>query len=197
MTIEVLVAPSLRLSWMKMVAYLKRAKYDRLFLNFSRNLEHLVTELSEGRLAFEDFSEKIVEEKLVPEPVGSWMYTAEPVLKSLKKLKAKSKIHCYRDVQYDQLSARIAGDMAALTLQTSLTENVKVEKWKSLVIERIERKSGALRVEADFIHERASQYSLCVSGFDGKSLKQRLIENEEEVNLTNIEQFYYPTPLET
>jgi hypothetical protein len=104
MTIEVLVAPSLRISWMKMIAHLKKAKYDRLFLNFSQNLERLVTELSEGRLGFEVFIEKIMEQKLVPEPVGSWMYTAEPLLKSLKKLKAGSRIHCYRDVEYDQLS---------------------------------------------------------------------------------------------
>jgi hypothetical protein len=87
--------------------------------------------------------------------------------------------------------------MAALTLQTSLTENVSVEKWKGLVMEGIERKRGALRAEADFIHERASQYSVCLSGLDGESLKQRLIEDGEEVNLTNIEGFYYPTPLET
>ena len=200
MTIEILVAPSLRISWMKTVAHLKKANYDRLFLNFPQNLEHLVTELSEGRLAYEDFIDKVREEKLVPEPVGSWMYTAEPMLRSLKKLKpwkATSKIYCYKDVGYDQLSAKIAGDVAALTLQTSLTEKVNVEKWKGAVVEGMERKKEALRAEADFIHERASYCSVCTSGFDGKSLKRRLLEKGEEVSLTNVEEFYHPTPLET
>jgi len=200
MTIEILVAPSLRISWIKMVAHLKKANYDRLFLNFPQNLEHLVTKLSQGRLAYEDFIDKVREEKLVPEPMGSWMYTAEPVLKSLKELKSWKvilKIHCYKDVEHNQLSAKIAGDIAALTLQTSLTEKVNVEEWKGTVVEGMERKQEALRAEADFIHERASNYSVCVSGFDEKSLKRRLIEDGEEVSLTNLEEFYYPTPLET
>jgi len=200
MPIEILVAPNLRISWMKTVAHLKKANYDRLFLNFPQNLEYLTTELSEDRLTYEDFIKKVRKEKLVPEPIGSWMYTAEPMLQTLKKMrrwKSAIKIYCYKGVEHNQVSARIASEIAALTLQTSLTEKVNVEKWKDAVEEGMKCKNGALRDEANFVHERASYYSICASGFDGRSLQQRLTEKGEEVNLTNIEEFYYPTPLET
>jgi len=200
MTIEIPVAPNLRISWMKMVVHLKRADCDRVFLNFPQNLEHLIIELSGGRLAYEDFIQKVREGKLVPEPVGSWMYTAEPMLTTLKNMRRWTpalKIYCYRDVEYNRLSVRIASEIAALTLQTSLMDKVNVEKWKDAIEEGTKCKNKALGDESNFIHERASCYSVCASGFDGKSLKQRLIEKGEEANLTNVEDFYYPTPLET
>ena len=200
MAIEILAAPSLRTSWKKMAAHLEKVSYDRLFLNFPQNLEGIITELSEGKLSYEDFIENIEEERLVPEPVGSWAYTAEPILRSLEELKLRNpllKIHCYREVDYDRLSAKVASDIAALTLRTSITGKVDVERWKETVKERIERKSAALKDEANFIHEMASHFSACSSGLDGELLKQYLSEKGEKVNLINMEELYHPTPLET
>jgi hypothetical protein len=200
MAIEILAAPGLRTSWTKVAVQLREADCDGLFLNFSKDLEGLVTELAEVRLSYEDFIEEAAEEKLVPEPLGAWVYTAEPILRSLGELKCRRpllKIHCYRDVRHDRLSARVAGEIAALTLRTSITGRVDIKRWKGILMDRIECKRGVLRGEAEFIRERAAPCSICTSGLDGELLKQHLMEGGEEVYLKNVEEYYYPTPLET
>lgn len=200
MTIRILAAPGLRTSWTKLATQLKDTPCDKLFLNFSNDLEELVEELSKDRLSYEEFIEEVREGKLVPEPVGSWAYTAEPILRSLTELRYQRpllKIHCYRDVFYDGLSAKIAGEIAALTLRTAITGRVNVERWREIVREGVEYKRDALREEANFIHRKASARSICTSGLDGESLKKHLMEEGEEVRLTNVEEFYCLTPLET
>lgn len=197
--IKILAAPNLKISWMKMRSYLRGANYDSLFLNFPQNLENLIVELSNGKLTLEDFIDIVKERKMLPEPVGSWIYVVEPILKSLrelKQLKPNMEIFCYRDVEYSRISMQIASEIAILTLRTSITGKVNVKEWKSLLIKGIGYRWKALKVEADFIHERTSHYSICTSDLYGELLKQSLERKGEEVDLVNVEEFYHPTPLE-
>ena len=83
MAIEILAAPNLRTSYMKIAERLKELDHDSLFLNFPENLKPLIRDLVKNRLSYRAFIEEIRKRKLVPEPIDGWRYTAEPLLKSL------------------------------------------------------------------------------------------------------------------
>jgi len=61
MAIEILAAPSLRTSYIKMVKRLKESSYDSLLLNFPENLDPLVKELVENRLSYKALIEEVRE----------------------------------------------------------------------------------------------------------------------------------------
>jgi len=58
MAIEILAAPNLGTSYMRMAKHLKELSYDSLLLNFPENLEPLVRELVENRLSYKAFIEE-------------------------------------------------------------------------------------------------------------------------------------------
>lgn len=199
MAIEILAAPNLRTSYMKTVGYLKEMDHDSLFLNFPENLEPLVRDLGENRLSYRVFIEEVRERKLLPEPINGWRYTAEPILKSLRVVKLyrrELEIHCYKDVNYNLLSADIATKIARLTLRATMTSRINVEDWKDILRKGMSYRREALEIEADSIHEKAGHRSVCVSGLNGRNLEQRLIGKGLRVSLIEIEEFYHPTPLE-
>jgi len=199
MAIEILVAPNLRTSYMKMVKHLRELSYDSLLLNFPENLEPLVREIVENRLCYKAFIEEVREQKLVPEPIDGWRYTAEPLLKSLADLKLrrhKIECYCYKDTKYTRFSADTASKIALLTLRASITKKIDLEDWKNILRDATKHKREALEEEVDSIHEKSSNECSCASGLDGDQLEQCLIERGRRVNLTNIEEFYHPTPLE-
>jgi hypothetical protein len=199
MTIEILVTPNLRTSHIKAANHLSELSYKTLFLNFSENLELLVRDLVENRLTYTNFIEIIRQRKLVPEPINGWKYTAEPILKSLTKAKLfnrKLKCHCYRDEEYDLLSTDVAYEIALLTLRVIMKRKIDAEDWKKILKKGVEHRCDALDREMDLIHNKASQECICISGLDGKELEQRLSAKGHNVILTDIEEFYHPTPIE-
>jgi len=199
MAIEILAAPNLRTSYMKMVKHLRELSYDSLLLNFPENLEPLVRELVENKLSYKAFIKEVRKQKLVPEPIDGWRYTAEPLLKSLEDLKLrrhKMECYCYKDTNYTLISADVASKIAQLTLRASITRKIDVEDWKNILKGGMKHKREALEKEVDSIHEKSSNECSCASGLDGEQLEQCLIERGRRVKLTNIEEFYHPMPLE-
>jgi len=199
MAIAILAAPNLRTSYMKIAERLKGLYCDSLFLNFPENLEPLVRDLVENRLSYRAFIEEIRKRKLVPEPINGWRYTAEPLLKSLieaKLLKSGLQLYCYKDVNHNMISANIAGKIALLTFRANMTGKINIEDWKKIFNRGIYCEREALRKEVDSIDEKASHECSCVSGLGGENLGRCLTERGHSVSLTNIEEFYHPTPLE-
>jgi len=199
MAIAILAAPNLRTSYVKIAERLKGLDYDALFLNLPENLEPLVRDLVEKRLSYGALIEEVRERKLVPEPVTGWRYTAEPLLKSLtgaKLHKSGLELYCYKDVNYNIISASISGKIALLTFRAQITGKVNIEDWKRIFRKGIECEREALKREVDSIDEKAGHECSCVSGLGGENLERFLKEKGHSVNLTNIEEFYHPTPLE-
>jgi len=95
-----------------------------------------------------------------------------------------------------RFSADVASKIARLTLRASITRKIDLEDWKNILREGIKHKREALEKEVDSIHEKSSNECSCASGLDGEQLEQCLIEKGRRVKLTNIEEFYHPTPLE-
>lgn len=199
MKVEIVAAPNLRISRMKVSRYLKETNYDTLLLDFPRNLENLTRELAGGELSYESFIEEVKERQLMPEPIESWTYTAEPLLRSLPKLKSRRpelELYCYEDVNYTKTFSKIATKITQLTLRANITGKIDIEEWKDALREEVDYRWEALNEEANLICEIAGQESICTSGLDGEELKQRLIEKGCQINLVKIEESYCPTPLE-
>ncbi|MGQ9551378.1 MAG: hypothetical protein ACUVUE_03020 [Candidatus Bathycorpusculaceae bacterium] len=180
--------------------HLKRMDYDAVFLNFSRNLEEGVKALAEGA-PYDYVIERLIGLKLIPEPVGSWEYSAEPILKAIRGILNKKpdvKIHCYRDPSFDSFSAKTAEKIAILTFRAASTGKINVEKWEALLKPFLETEAEALEEETDFIARKAesSEDCVCIAGFDGRYIKTRLIEKGHDVTLTYIHVPYHFTPLE-
>jgi hypothetical protein len=197
MTIEILVAPNLRTSWIKVVKRLEKGDYDMLFLNFPKNLEDLIVELAYDKLPSQDLIEEVRDKGLLPEPIGAWSYTAEPLLEFLAGIKYDKpylEIRCYKDPNYTRIFADTASEIASLAFEARVTNKIKVEDWKLVLAKRIDRKLEALDSEAELIGANTIGDCACLSGLDGRGLEIRLVEHD--VKLVYIDEWYHPTPLQ-
>lgn len=132
--VKVLVTPKhIKAAASRLAESLERLYYDTLFLNFSRNLEGVVKELAEGAPC-DHVLETLKELKLIPEPWGSWVYRAEPILRGLRGLQLKKpslKIYCYKDPSLTSLSAQLAEKAALLIFGLYSTGKMDLEEWKA------------------------------------------------------------------
>jgi len=179
---------------------LESSEFDVLHLNLQRDLEAIVEELVEGA-PYESFLDRLLELKLISEPIRSWEYGVKPILivvRDLKRTRPDLKVWCYRQPVFAHLSACIAEEIARMILRSSLTQKIDLKRWRNLLIDLVEASECALRDEADYITSRSNHAasSICISDFHSRNLMQRLRKSGLDVDLEYVFLPYFFTPLE-
>lgn len=170
----------------------------QFFLNFSRDLEESVGALAEGA-PYDYIIERLMELKLIPEPLGAWEYGAKPILMALRGILQKKpnvKIYCYRDPSYDFISSKIAEKIAIMIFRVSSIERIETEEWEAVLNSLLEAEAKALPEETGLIMKMAEscENCICVAGFDGRRIRARLMEEDSEVSLAYMYVPYHFTP---
>ncbi len=179
--VEIFAMPtSLRASSVKAAEIISEGNFDSIFLNFSRDLTDPVRSLAEG-VPYDLFLKRVKELNLVPEPFNSWRYWAEPILLAIRGIinrKKHLKVWCYRLPDSIRFSAKVATEVARLTLRTSLTGKIKVDEWSDLIERFMKFSRGSLEKEAKFISKRIREVkrSICLSDMTGRILKDLLLK---------------------
>jgi len=198
--VRILVVPNhVKSAALRAAQHLEKMDYDTVFLNFSRDLEEGVRAIAEGA-PYDYVIERLKELKLIPEPVGAWEYSAEPILMALRGIlhKLNVEIHCYRDSSFDLLSTKTAEKIALLIFRTCSIEKIDAEEWRTLLNSLLEPETKALKEETDFITRKAesSEEGICIAGFNGRHIGTRLEDEGYDVSLTYLYVPYHFTPLE-
>jgi len=199
--VEVFALPThLRAASERMAEVLRGSEFDALFLNISRRLNKLVKALAEGA-PYEEFIERAREEALIPEPLSSWEYAEKPILLAVKGIlneRPELEIWCYKRPEAVQLSVRVAEEIARLVLRTCLTGKVDLDEWRSLLRRFSEASAGFLEDEAEYVAERArgKERAICISGINGRRLKEHLSRCKVKASLSYPVVPYHLTPIE-
>ena len=198
--IEVLPLPNLKIFSIKASAYLmeRLGLYETLFLDFPKEMEFLIEDLAGGRLTYEEFMDEVGFRRLIPEPMGSWEYTAEPLLKILHNLKhsfPQLEIHCYRTKEHEFRLNEVASSMACLTLQTAMTGRVDIREWRRVLEDNSQVGRETLIEERRLVNEKAYGRCICLSDLSGRLLKHALSEKGHLVWTKYIAAYHF-TPLE-
>jgi len=198
---EILVTPDLKTSRLKAVRHLEeRHDYDTLLLDFPTRLQPYVDALAQGSLSYGDFLEEIRRKNIIPEPIGAWIYTAEPVLRAIRTMKrprSNINILCYSDSEYFWHSAQSGTEIACLILRASITGKIDREKWLEYIKELSSERKKSLKREADNICQRGEDHNaICLSDYNGRFLKSLLEERGREASLTYVEEYYRFMPLQ-
>jgi hypothetical protein len=199
--VRILVIPNhIKSAASRAAQHLKRMDYDTMFLNFSRDLEEGVRALAEGA-PYDYVIERLRESKLIPEPVGAWEYSAEPILIALRGILLKKpnvRIHCYRDPSFDSFSVKTAEKIALLIFRACSTGKINAEEWEALLKLFLEAEAKALKEETNFIARKAESIEdgICIAGFEGRHIRAHLKKKGYEVSLTYLYIPYHFTPLE-
>ncbi|MCX8175620.1 MAG: hypothetical protein N3E48_00085 [Candidatus Bathyarchaeota archaeon] len=192
--------PKLRKSYVKVGSWIKSIRYKALFLEFPRLLTDAVRSLGEG-LPYNYVLSEVKKQGLIPEPVGSWEYYAEPILKSIPQAKQNNPnmdIYCYRSSAYEKFSADMAVKITLLTLRSIITGKVDVREWKKILIEELRFSFKALEEEVEYITEVAKNYdaNVCLSGLAAKNIENLTRKEGFDVEVKYFDTPYYYTPLE-
>ncbi|MBS7622206.1 hypothetical protein KEJ39_00830 [Candidatus Bathyarchaeota archaeon] len=171
-----------------------------LFLPEPQALEPYVRRIASGSISFEDFVEKVQSSKLVPEPIESWLYVSEPILRALPRLERNGRrldIRCYQETRSLQEEFNFATEIALLTYRSSVTGEVEVEKWIEVLSDLKTMRQVTVSREAEYIRSHSSSSSnLCLSGLNAKDLRDHIQRGFREVRVKCVENFYHFTPLE-
>jgi len=192
--IDLLIVPSLRASAAKAAEVLTSLNYRALFLNLPSNLQYLISEYALGNISLQEMLYKIESMRLIPEPVGSWLYLNEPLIEALKKLKKSVKVYCYRDVDYHHMLTEASVKIASLALRVSVTNRVNVEEWIRILKGCC--RPEILEREAEFISFKTEDKSLCITSLSGFSIAKKLRKLGHRVKVRCVERLYCFKPIE-
>jgi len=199
--IEVLLSPNLKIFAVKSAAYLmeRSGLYKTLFLNIPKEMEGLVSDLAEDELPYESFIYEVGVQRLIPEPLASWEYANEPLLKMLPDLRSsfpKLKIYCYSIKEHEFFLNDIATRIAYLILRTAITGKVEVGEWVGVLEDSFKFEHDVLVKKKKLISEKAYGKCICLSGLSGRRLKDALSEDGHLVTTKYIGGVYHFVPLE-
>ncbi|MEM2915046.1 MAG: hypothetical protein QXH91_06590 [Candidatus Bathyarchaeia archaeon] len=183
-----------------MAEIVRNSDFDALFLDLSQHLNDLIKALAEGA-PLESFLERIKELALVPEPMGSWEYEFEPILLAVRGIlnrKPKLELYCYKQPYFDRLSAEVAANLARLVLRASMTEKIDVDEWRINITQLLDANTNALNEEAEYIAKKSygKETCICISGINGRTLRDCLLERNLKATLTYLVLPYHFTPIE-
>jgi len=171
--------------------------YNTLFLNLYEELEPHIKELSKGRIEYEDFTKKISSSRAALQPVSSWLYPLEPIIRAIRKIGRRGvNVYCYKDYNYEKRIHEITTEITILTAKSKIFGKINTEEWKRKIRERALLVDEALRVEARKIHAKSMGLSICISNPTGYRLGEVLSRMGDEVQVEEVMKNYYPTPLE-
>ena len=200
-SLGILVVPNLRSSAVKASRMIEEKNdVHTLFLHEPQNIETYVRRYSEGRISFEAMVEEVRNSKLVPEPIGSWLYTSEPILRALPRLhrqRGKLSVFCYQDTDQFRKTSSLAADIALLTYRATAVGKIDIKEWMDLLSDFIETRRLALPKDAQYIQNHSCESgNLCLHGLGVKQLKSFLDGAFEKIEVRCVESFYRFTPLE-
>jgi len=177
---------------------IKMEGYEGLFLPFPKESREYIIQCSEG-IPLEYLLRELKE--LIPEPIGPWKDSVEPLLKALaqiKELKSLQEICCYSDLFFDKLVQEILVETARLTLRAALSNRIDTTEWREILQKDQKYREDALKREADYVilHADSFDQSVCVAT-NISHLLPRLKEEGYKTELISVERPYSLFPLET
>lgn len=193
--ISIFVLPDLKRTAEKAARMVADASPDLLLLNLPRSIDRLVAELARsGSLG--EFTENLWRCRTMPEPLGAWMYSFEPLLRMIGEVGKVFKVTCYYDSDFYFSDQALSLTVAQQTLRDSVRGRVDVPRWRDLMEESLRLRSKAIQLNAGFILEeaRSSPQAICVSGFDGPRMEEHLSQTCE-TTLEYLESPYFFAPL--
>ena len=199
--VEIILVPDLRSSAINAVRFLHSGSgLDALLLDFPETLEDEVNKLTEYRISYEELILTIREKRILPEPLESWTYTAEPILRALPRLRLmrpELEICCYTTAKSPFLALESATKIACLTFRVRATGKVETDEWRDAIASSLTRSRESLDLEVSLLALRArGRNAACLAGLDAFRLKQRITQYWDVATVKCAEQLYYRTPLE-
>jgi hypothetical protein len=200
MSLLLVLSPDLKTSSMKTSRLLEDigAQFETLLLNLPVEMEEKLMELAKGSLSADEFVDEAQRRRVIPEPVGTWEYSARPILEALPRIEEKFpglSARCYGSSEREFASVNAALRIAKLTLRTVLRGVVEVEEWRETLLHSLEENREAREVEAEAIMERVGRSSVCVSDMGGRGLRKSLKSSGILVKIQYVEKPYHFTPL--
>lgn len=198
--IKIVIAPNLKLPNIRIAEQIIRSiEHDNILIHTYEELEPQVKALADGRIAYEKFIENISKSRLALQPIGSWLYSLDPILKAIeriKKINSNVEVYCYKDLRSEMKLHEISAQIFILTAKSKILGKINLKDWKKTLKQRITLRNRILETEAYKIHEKAQGESLCTAGSSGFMLGEKLSQMGHKVELEDFMEEYYPTPLE-
>jgi hypothetical protein len=200
--IEILMVPDLRSSVVKAVHLLEaRCDVGLLLLDFPETLEIKLSKLADYETSYEELITMIRRERILPEPLESWTYLAEPILRALPRLRLvrpELEIRCHVPAEAPFSYSEDSLEIARLAYRAKATGKIDAEEWRHTIKRVLDRTRR-------FFDEAVSRILLgtpdhdavCLAGLDAFRLKQRIGKYRRNVVVKTVEPFYHRTPLET
>jgi hypothetical protein len=192
--IDVLIVPGLQSSAKKAAETISNSSYNSIFLNFPRNLQPLISECALGHFTPQEVCERIVAERLIPEPVGTWFYLNMPLLEAIHGMGEDVKVHCYKDTDHYHMQIDTASKIANLTLRASVTGRVDAKEWIKVLEEGWI--PGISKLEAEYVAFKAHGKTICLTGISGWKIANHIRKLGYTAIVKCVEKTYHFKPLE-
>jgi len=199
--IEIILVPDLRSSGVKAADLLQRGTdFDVLLLDFPETLRTKINDLAEYDINYEELISTIRRERILPEPLESWTYLAEPILRALPRLRLlrpELEICCYTPAQAPFSAVERATEIARLAFRVRATGRIETDEWRNVLTTSLTRSREFFDVEVSkLVLEARGREAVCLAGLDAFRLKRRIAEYWDLATLRSTQSLYYRTPLE-
>ena len=199
--IEIILVPELRRSAVKAVSLLQdMSGLEVILLDLPETLEKEIGKLAAYEITYEELIRKIRQERLLPEPLESWTYLTEPVLRALPRLKLmrpELEVSCYTSSEAPFFAIENATKIARLAFRARATGRVKIDDWRSAITASLDRNQEVFDEEVSKLILRArGRDAACLAGLEAFRLKRRVAQHWDSATARSAEPFYHRTPLE-
>ncbi|WP_455283599.1 hypothetical protein [[Eubacterium] cellulosolvens] len=171
-----------------------------LLLDFPETLEREIDRLAAYETSYEELIGKIRQERLLPEPLESWTYLTEPVLRALPRVKLmrpELEISCYTSREAPFSAIENATKIARLVFRVRATGRVEIDEWRSAIATSLDRNREVFDDEVSKLVLKArGRDAACLTGLEAFRLKRRIARHWNSATVRSAEPFYYRTPLE-
>jgi len=159
-----------------------------------------VIKLAEYQITYEQLIRTVRERRILPEPLESWTYTAEPILKALPRLKLmrpELEICCYTPAESPFSAMEDATKVARLAFRVKATGKVETDNWRDAIAGSLTLRRQLLDLEVSKLALRGrGRDAACLAGLNAFRLKSGIAEYWDVATVRSAEPFYYRTPLE-
>jgi len=198
--VEIILVPDLRSSAVNAAGLLHSRQDLDVLLDFPETLEHEVNRFVGYQITYEQLIRTIRQRRILPEPLESWTYTAEPILRALPRLKlARPEVEavCYTPAEAPFSAMESATRIARLAFRVRATGKVETDEWRDAISSCLTRSRELLDLEVSKLALRSrAREAACPAGLNAFRLKQRIAEYWDVATVRSAEPFYYRTPLE-
>jgi hypothetical protein len=163
-------------------------------------MDREIGKLADYDTSYEKLIRKIRQERIILEPLETWTYLAEPILRALPRLRLmrpELEICCYSPAEAPFSALEGATRIARLALRVKATGKVEKDRWRSAITSLLDRNRELLAVEVSKLLLKArGRDTVCLAGLNAFRLKRRIAEHWASTIVRSVEPYYYRTPLE-